>query len=564
MPKPAASPYSSSAVLKWEIAGELLADTLSSYLKSCLFLESSSLDNGVNSKNLVSSIDSSLNSLHTRLSHELAQSRVALARTRNKIAAPSYSLPNEILAEIFMNVVYVPAPSDQPNLSMTQVLKRMYARLHSVLSVCAVWRNAGIELRELWSVVPIGGGRSECPSELATTLSLERSRASPSQDRNIQLAVLLSLRSRSDLLTIEGRVPQFRTLNIQSKSTYLMGQFFNELLSRGPLQNLSELSVYEYQEKQSDPDVHPRLPRPGDDITYLMRARDVFTDLIGTLSVLRVRGVGICWDKVNFSNRLVELRLQSVVLGRNSRLVGLLQVLDAASELRDLKLISIITFQDSSVSPTSLFGRFSFPKLESLLLEDLNFSALKLLLYSVAPGDYQLRLFLTDNCRKIHIPNTGHDKASIEEIYGMLKWVVVDTLLLKGQGLCSNWLGHSELRGLLKLLPALKTLKMTYWDFSEDQLLALKRPPAGRKGTSSQPFPHIQELHLVDVQMYETKILKRVVASHSLQRMEFSGILIKDMSEDEANDPETYDFEEFTGGFEIVKWLGRTVPQFRL
>ncbi|KDN36383.1 hypothetical protein RSAG8_10891, partial [Rhizoctonia solani AG-8 WAC10335] len=104
MSKPAASSYSSStAVLKWETAGELLADTLSSYLKSCLFLESASLDNGVDSRNLASSIDSSLNSLHTRLSRELAQSRVALARTRNKIAAPFYSLPNEILAEIFMN-----------------------------------------------------------------------------------------------------------------------------------------------------------------------------------------------------------------------------------------------------------------------------------------------------------------------------------------------------------------------------------------------------------------------------------------------------------------------------
>ncbi|CAE6481637.1 unnamed protein product [Rhizoctonia solani] len=566
MPQSAASSYSpSTSVLRWEAAGELLADTLSGYLKSCLSLESYPLDNlnSTNCKNLALRIDLSLDSLHARLSRELAQSRVALAKTRNKIVSSCYSLPNEILAEIFLNVVYAPAPNDRPNLPMDRVLRQMYARLHGVLSVCAVWRHIGMELRGLWPVVPLGGRRSKCPSALATTLSLERSRASPNQDRNIHLAVLSYMKHCSDLLVMERRIPQFRTLNLQTDSTYSMTRFFNELLARGPLHNLSEMSIYRQQEERWDHLGNPRLPQPVDDVTHAMRTRDVFMDLLRTVAVLRVRGICIGWEKVHFSNRLVELRLQSVVFGQDTQLVDLLQALDAASELRDLKLISVITLHDSTVSLPLLLGKLSFPNLKSLLLEDLNFTTLKLVLSSVAPGSHQLQLFLTDNCRKIHIPDTTPEEANIEEIYGLLRRVVVDTLILKGHGVLSHWLNHTELHGLLKTLPALKTLKMAYWDLTEDHLIALKRPRARKKG-ASQSFPCIHNLYLLDVQIYETMTLKNLVNSHSVQRMGFSGIIIKDISaDDEANSQED-DFEEFTEGAPIVKWLRQNVPQFRL
>ncbi|CAE6481761.1 unnamed protein product [Rhizoctonia solani] len=250
---------------------------------------------------------------------------------------------------------------------------------------------------------------------------------------------------------------------------------------------------------------------------------------------------------MNFSNRLVELRLRSLVLGPDSKLVGLLQALKSASELRDLKLISIITFPDSTISWNSLSGRFSFPKLETLLLQDSNFTALKLL----------------PTCRQIHLPDDEPENPNIEEIYALLRRVEVNALILKGDSIDDSWLDSAGLRSLLKSLPALRTLKITHWDLPENNLPALKRPRGGRKGPS-QSFSNFNDLHLVDVQLWETKALKQLVSSHSLQKMELSGIYIKEVPIDEETDSEVQEWDEFTEDFRSVKWLKNTVPQFRL
>ncbi|CAE6493766.1 unnamed protein product [Rhizoctonia solani] len=107
---------SSSALGKWEDAGDTLANSLSpaAYLRSCMFLETFSPKNGVDAQYLASRVDFSLNALHTKLSEEFTQSRVILARTRNKILSRFHSVPNEIIASIFMDVVYAPAPNDRP------------------------------------------------------------------------------------------------------------------------------------------------------------------------------------------------------------------------------------------------------------------------------------------------------------------------------------------------------------------------------------------------------------------------------------------------------------------
>ncbi|KAG8731479.1 hypothetical protein FRC11_004020, partial [Ceratobasidium sp. 423] len=89
-------------------------------------------------------------------------------------------------------------------------------------------------------------------------------------------------------------------------------------------------------------------------------------------------------------------------LGPDSQLVDLLWALKSTSELRGWKLISIVSFPDWAIS---LPGRFSFPKFETLLLQDSNFTALKLLLRSVAPGSHRLRVFLIKKCKKNQAKN---------------------------------------------------------------------------------------------------------------------------------------------------------------
>ncbi|KAG8726401.1 hypothetical protein FRC11_000208, partial [Ceratobasidium sp. 423] len=140
---------SPSALGKWEDAGKSLAKALSTYLSSCMFLETFSSKNGVDSQHLAARIDISLNTLHIKLSEELAQSRIVLARMRNKTLSRFYSLPNEVVAAIFVDVVYAPAPEDKWNPSMAEALKIMLGRLHKLLSICSSWREFGIALKEL-------------------------------------------------------------------------------------------------------------------------------------------------------------------------------------------------------------------------------------------------------------------------------------------------------------------------------------------------------------------------------------------------------------------------------
>ncbi|CAE6493774.1 unnamed protein product [Rhizoctonia solani] len=143
---------SSSALGKWEDAGDLLSNALSTYLRSCMFLETFAPKNGVDAEHLASRIDFSLNTLHTKLSEELTQSRVILARMRNKTLSRFDSLPNEIIGAIFMDVVYAPAPGDLLCPSMDNAVRTIFQRLYQLLSVCSSWRNFGIALHELCNV----------------------------------------------------------------------------------------------------------------------------------------------------------------------------------------------------------------------------------------------------------------------------------------------------------------------------------------------------------------------------------------------------------------------------
>ncbi|KAH7322205.1 hypothetical protein B0J17DRAFT_723538 [Rhizoctonia solani] len=108
---------SSFALSKWEDAGESLSNALSAYLTSCKFVETFSPKSGSGSQQLATHIDLSLNSLHTKLVDELAQSRVGLARIRNKSLSWAYRLPNEIISEIFVDVVCAPVPDNQRSLN---------------------------------------------------------------------------------------------------------------------------------------------------------------------------------------------------------------------------------------------------------------------------------------------------------------------------------------------------------------------------------------------------------------------------------------------------------------
>ncbi|KDN39636.1 hypothetical protein RSAG8_08664, partial [Rhizoctonia solani AG-8 WAC10335] len=419
---------SSSALSKWEDAGDTLANALATYLRSCMFLETFSPKNVVDTQHLASRIDFSLNTLHTKLSQELAQSRALLSRMRNKTVSRFYSIPNEIISAIFMEIVYAPAPGDQRLLSMKKSLKIIFGRLYKLLSVCSSWRNIAISLNGLWSIVPIVCG-------------------------------------------------------------------------------------------------------------------------------------------IIFSEKLVELRLQSVVLGYNSKLTSFLRVLQSASELQELKIISVVAFPDGS-SPPDTISNFTFPKLKSLLLEDLDFNVLRILLGSIAPGSHRLTLFLTPKSRHIYEPDEDPEEVDMQRIYDLLGVVAVDTLLLNGSWADTMWLSETELRDILQLLPSLKTLKMVFWRLKKAYLQALKRPHTGSSYPNTIRFPRLETLCIISY-IGNTAALYDAVNSHPIRTMELDGYIpissiCSDSEDDDLADEDFDECDPITDDCDIARRLRAIVPRFQV
>ncbi|CAE6461089.1 hypothetical protein ACGC1H_003095 [Rhizoctonia solani] len=384
---------SSSALSKWEYTGDVLANTLATYLRSCMFLETFSPKNAIDAQYLATHIDFSLNTLHTKPSEELAQSRAILARMRNKTFSRFHSIPNEIISAIFMDVVYAPAPDDNPVISMSRALKIIFSRLYKLLSVCSCWRKMAISLKELWSMVPIAAGRPDFPAHANTPLILERSQASLSSNRPLYLAATLARSNDPYVPLVDGKAPRFTSINIESQFAYKIFKLLDSLLLHSrSLQAVSELSIR--RSFYDDPDEQPTIPSRTQYITNGVSVNScLFTDLVGSVAFLRIRGVYIPWDEVTFSNKLVEIRLQSVVLGYNSQLTGFLDMLQSASQLQDLKIISVVAFPDEPTSAKSPVKTI-FPNLQSLLLENLDFNVLRTVLGSIGPGSHRVTLFL--------------------------------------------------------------------------------------------------------------------------------------------------------------------------
>ncbi|KDN34821.1 hypothetical protein RSAG8_12119, partial [Rhizoctonia solani AG-8 WAC10335] len=106
--------FEQSIIQQWEEAGASLANVLANYLKLSTFMENTCLriTKNNNQGDLAGRIDKSLETLHVTLYQQLNQTRVTLAKTRNRLTSPVYCLPEEILSEIFLNVVFTPKAGD--------------------------------------------------------------------------------------------------------------------------------------------------------------------------------------------------------------------------------------------------------------------------------------------------------------------------------------------------------------------------------------------------------------------------------------------------------------------
>ncbi|KAG8723009.1 hypothetical protein FRC11_002598, partial [Ceratobasidium sp. 423] len=220
-----------SVTLDWEDASASLASALTNYLDLCLSLESKYLRVAMTS-NLVDRIDSNLGNLHSLMEQQLSKSRSALARTRNRLASPLYRFPEEILSQIFMDVIhdYYPLMEGTAPIPMEDHLTYTYRGLHGLLRVCSVWRNVALRQAALWSTIPIlnsafGTPVSGCVLYRETSLSLQRAGGA-----GLHLAGVLGLSEYEKTKLLPDYVSRFQTINLKSQYLHSIHEIIDMVL----------------------------------------------------------------------------------------------------------------------------------------------------------------------------------------------------------------------------------------------------------------------------------------------------------------------------------------------
>ncbi|CAE6474035.1 unnamed protein product, partial [Rhizoctonia solani] len=547
-----------ATIKRWEEAGASLVAAVQDYLDLCVNLGTNTVRDGAEPKDLVSRIDSTLDAVHTRISRCIGESTSALARTRNKVASLVHKFPEEVLSEIFLNVIFDRNSSKGVELlSMKHGVWLVYRRLYNLMGVCSTWRDIAMARGAFWSIIPMVPSASP-KSKVPFELSLQRAGGSA-----LHLAAdNSSTSSLGNLTAVLSRYGlRFRTAIITMDDEKAIRLAISELLKYTHHGSLSELSIQFTQSLG----VLDDLP---EDFDYVFPRgspeQASFSSMMQSLTAFRTYGTLFHWDTIAFSARLTEFRIEQVALGYDDAIIPVVRALSSASSLRDLKIISVTTFRNARQDRDSLLP-VTFPNLESLLLQDLYLNTLEYLLPMLAPGSYSLALFLSQNSIEISVSDDESiDESEVEffDFVGLcrvLGHTSVDTLMLSGhQG--SAWVRGAKLRRLLGSMPTLKTLKIENWEFgpelSEWKYL---RPGQNTQASSNDDsFPALENLHLSSIRIRGSKGFHKVVTSHPLQRVTLGGTILV-VRQDGTNR-----WRALKEGCPLVKWLRGKVPDVRL
>ncbi|EUC56023.1 hypothetical protein RSOL_155890, partial [Rhizoctonia solani AG-3 Rhs1AP] len=358
----------------------------------------------------------------------------------------------------------------------------------------------------------------------------------------------------SDVLI--GYGPRFYAINVTADKRAIVQETISMLLSskHGPPESLSQLSI---QLKEKTTYYHTNTPPLHSDCVIPLESHEAsFADMIGGLAAFRISGILFQWDTMVFSTRLVDFRLDNVTLGLDETLVPFMQALSSASELRDLKIISVNTHRLEPPTETVTPAPISFPKLQSLHLQDLHFNTLEILLPMITPGAHHVTLYFTK--RSLHDKLLSDNDEGRQKIYlsrvhvpdfhPVLGLAPVHTLILSEHpDSGTRWLTGSTLCGLLEALPALKTLKLDHWHFDQAVWADLNRRNHPR-------LPALENLHLTNAIIRKTHGSRDMLASHPLQQ-----VVLGDNKSTHMGSCELLQEDS-----DIVQWLRGTVPDFHL
>ncbi|CAE6433763.1 unnamed protein product [Rhizoctonia solani] len=548
-----------AAFEQWEQASAALTSSVSHFFDLSVYLEAQCTTSHANSPVMITRIDSSLDTLQKTINQKLDYARVALAKTRNKLASQGsiLSLPLEIIAEIFRNVIYDPPSfSCSTAMPMERRVELIYSRLHCLLGVCTAWRDVGISCAGFWSVVPVvdnvsGGLRSQ-----SIDLSLQRARDSEA----LYLAMTLARNAHLTLDSLRGHLSRFSVINIHENffSSASLSDVLSMIFEEDGPRSLSKLYL-RYSGRR--PARHFRQPtKPLDDSFASLQPQII--NLVNSLSALRLHAVALNWAKVAFSNRLVTLQIGRISLGCQPGINNFISALASATELRELALAYIegVLDQDTSIPA----GILVLPKLESLHLQALVFNILFLFIRIITPNSYNLTLDFRPGTSTGHVLAADTFMLPVavthNELYPRLKGIKIGKLVLDWERDCA-WDSGVNLQALLQTATAVKTLVLNSYKLNQATLKSLTPPLNSSPETlgRDEDFPKLEaiEIHRCTLKCPLTDlrpVFEELLANHPIQRLVLGRFC--DGSDNGAQPDSTEENED------MIKWLEEAVPHF--
>ncbi|KAG8693263.1 hypothetical protein FRC09_010627, partial [Ceratobasidium sp. 395] len=510
------NPSPSSAIVhRWKETGRALANTLSEYVELCLDLSRTSEETSDSSTDLVSQLDSVLRpgALFTVLSDKLTRSQVAVTKARNILASPVYKLPSETLSKIFLCFVYKERSASPVYVEFT--VRSLYHRLHTLLGVCSGWRDVGISTPALWKLIPVIRSSRFSLSYSAASLSLNRSGALP-----LDIAAMIpQVFPESPVADFIKHASRIRTINIISQEPYTIQDIMYPLMEHNISSSLFGLSLcvtnLEHVYRLGDEPYYFFLPNHESSEDHLPR-------LLQSLTQLRFSGATFDWTRVTFSHRLVEIRVHSVVLGKDPSLHEFLRAVSTAPELQRLSLASVSSFKEPNPGTPP---EVRLPKLQSLILDHLYSNTLSIILRSIMPISHRLTLSITDRTVQTVWPEHPNEPiaASLTGLRLLLEGISVDTLLL-GEMFSGPRL---FLAPVLNTIQSLNTLQVNEW-IVDAEFCKLFTWRESRFNTLELGIPKIRNLHLTNARLVDQQGLKDLVLSHGLEMMLLGGYLTND------------------------------------
>ncbi|KAH7320401.1 hypothetical protein B0J17DRAFT_296891 [Rhizoctonia solani] len=379
------------AVQRWEDAHTCLLSALTAYMDTCMNLKNSSLSElSTNAESLVPRIERHITSLSSFVAYQIFQIRSVLSTAQSQIASPIYALPEEVLVEIFSQVIYLPADNQPPDQSMEQDLRSIYRRLYNLIGVCTSWRNTAVRKRGFWSIIPMID-KCKCshqPLEEVTERSLRRSGGT-----GLYIAMSTSLRLPTLLRPLLNYGKHIRALNIQTESRRTMKEVMSTLAVFASPETLTNLSIY----LKPTVEFRDSTDAGWEVIRQPSQHQERHKKILGSLRALRIRVAHIDLYGLTFTN-LVELRIEEVRLGFKSAFKRLLGAISSATNLQYLQLVSVSSYLDDEFlfdvqsSPPNVIDDneqliVSLPNLKLVFLADMFFNDLKDIFQTFTPGN---------------------------------------------------------------------------------------------------------------------------------------------------------------------------------